>query len=129
MAAANHAMDGFTTYPFPIFDPETIMTYQPDGRDTVIGNDVWLGNGAVIMPGATIGDGVIVGAGSVVRGVVPDYTVIIGNPAKVAKMRFDAATIARLKALAWWNWPDANVAKARPALLSGDLDALEALAP
>jgi virginiamycin A acetyltransferase len=129
LSAANHALDGFTTYPFPIFDLETIMTYQPDRRDTLIGNDVWLGNGAIILPGATIGDGVIVGAGSVVRGIVPDYSVVIGNPANVTKMRFDAATVTRLKALAWWNWPDALVAKARPSLLSGDLEALEALAP
>jgi virginiamycin A acetyltransferase len=127
LAASNHDMDGFTTYPFPIFDPETIMTYQPDNRDTIIGHDVWLANGATILPGAKIGNGVIVGARSVVRGVVEDYSVVIGNPATVVRKRFDPITIARLQKLAWWDWPAEKVASARVALTTGDLDALEAM--
>ena len=126
-SGANHAMDGITTFPFPVFDPAQIATYQPDTRDTVIGHDVWLGYGAIICPGAQIGNGVIVGAGAVVRGTVPDYAIVTGNPARVVKMRFDADTIAALCALEWWNWPADRVAQAVPALLSGDLAALAAL--
>lgn len=128
-AAANHAMDGLTCYPFPIFDPDHIGSYAPDIRDTVIGNDVWFGMGAMVCPGARIGDGVIVGAGAVVRGLVPDYAVVTGNPAEVQRLRFSPPEIARLKALAWWDWPADRVAAARPALMKGDLDALETLAP
>lgn len=128
-AGANHAVDGLTSFPFPIFDPATILDYQPDTRDTGVGNDVWLGMGAMVCPGAQIGDGVIVGAGAVVRGHVPDYAVVTGNPAAVARMRLSAPDIARMKALRWWDWPAAHIAAARPALLSGDLDALERLRP
>lgn len=127
LAASNHFMGGFTTYPFPIFDPETMLEYQPDDGDTYIGNDVWLGNGAIIMPGAKIGDGVIVGAGSVVRGIIDDYCVVLGNPAKTVRQRFNNDTITRLKALAWWDWPADKVALAHDALTSGDLAALEAM--
>jgi maltose O-acetyltransferase len=35
----------------------------------------------------TIGQGCIVGAGSVVAGDLPDYTVAVGNPAKVIRER------------------------------------------
>lgn len=128
-ASANHAMDGLTTYPFPVFDPKAMAAYQPDTRDTVIGNDVWIGFGALVLPGARIGNGAIIGAGSVVRGEVPDYAVVTGNPGRVTRMRFDAATIADLNRIAWWNWPAGRVAAAEPALMSGDTEALRALAP
>lgn len=124
-SGANHAMDGLTSFPFPVFDPEEIATYQPDSRDTVIGHDVWLGYGAMVCPGARIGNGVIVGAGAVVRGEVPDYAIVVGNPAQVVKMRFDSDDIACLQQLAWWEWPADRVARAVPALLSGNVAALE----
>lgn len=46
-SSANHAMGGATTFPFPVFDPDRMASYQPDTRDTHIGHDVWLG----ISPG------------------------------------------------------------------------------
>lgn len=128
-SGANHAQDGLTTYPFPVFDPSQIADYQPDQRDTHIGHDVWLGYGAIICPGATIGNGVIVGAHAVVRGSIPDYAVVTGNPATPHKLRFDAQTIATLQELRWWDWPDATLAKAQSALSNGDLNALIAYRP
>jgi virginiamycin A acetyltransferase len=128
-ASANHATDGLSTYPFAVFDPETMVGYQPDRRDTLVGHDVWLGYGALVAPGARIGNGVIVGAGAVVRGTVPDYAVVTGNPARVQRMRFGPDAVARLTALAWWDWAPERIAAARPALEAGDLSALEALAP
>ncbi len=127
-ASANHAMDGITCYPFPIFDPANLLGYQPDTRDTVIGNDVWIGYGALILPGAQIGDGVIVGAGSVVRGKVPPYAIVMGNPAQVQRFRFAPDVVDRLLALKWWDWPVERIAQAEDALLAGDIDALERIA-
>ncbi|MGP6086461.1 CatB-related O-acetyltransferase [Antarctobacter jejuensis] len=128
-SSANHATDGLTTFPFAVFDPESMLGYQPDSRDIVIGHDVWLGYGAMVLPGARIGNGVIVGAGAVVRGTVPDYAVVTGNPAQVVRMRFSPEDIATLNALAWWDWPPETVAKARPALEAGDVAALQSFAP
>jgi acetyltransferase-like isoleucine patch superfamily enzyme len=52
-------------------------------REVVIGDYSFIGTGSIIMPGAKIGKGVIVGAGTVVRGNIPDYSIIIGNPCKI----------------------------------------------
>ncbi|GGX48941.1 acetyltransferase [Tateyamaria omphalii] len=123
-SGANHAFDGVTTFPFPVFDPAQIGTYQPDTRDTVIGHDVWIGYGAIICPGARIGNGVIVGAGAVVRGNIPDYAIVAGNPAQVIKMRFCDSDIAMLNDLVWWHWPVDRIAAAVPALLANDIEAL-----
>lgn len=135
MPDANHAMAGPSTFPFAIFGGafEAALPLDdypwPPGRDTMVGNDVWIGMGALVLPGVTIGDGAIIGAGAVVASDVPDYAVVAGNPARVVRMRFDAATVARLKRLAWWDWPAERVARAVPALVKGDAAALEALAP
>ena len=123
-SSANHAQDGLTCFPFPVFDPAQMGGYQPDTRDTVIGHDVWIGYGALILPGAQIGIGAIIGAGAVVRGKVPDYGIVTGNPGTVIRHRFDADTIAALLDLAWWDWEPERIAQAEPALLSGDLKGL-----
>lgn len=58
-------------------------------KPVIIGNDVWIGDSAILLPGTKIGNGVIVGAGAVVRGVVPEYAIIIGNPAQIIGYRED----------------------------------------
>jgi carbonic anhydrase/acetyltransferase-like protein (isoleucine patch superfamily) len=47
----------------------------------------------------------VVGAGSVVTKDIPDYAIAVGNPARVLRLRFPAAIVARMQALAWWDWP------------------------
>jgi virginiamycin A acetyltransferase len=128
-SAANHAQEGLSCYPFPVFDPSQMADFQPDTRDTRIGHDVWIGYGALVLPGARIGDGAIIGAGAVVRGSVPPYAVVTGNPGSVQRFRFSKSQISRLLTLKWWHWPQDLIAQAEPALLSGDLDMLESLAP
>jgi virginiamycin A acetyltransferase len=132
MNGANHALAGFSTYPFqPLgFAGESDFTkdgLMPKG-DTVIGNDVWIGRDAIVMPGVRIGDGAIVGTGAVVTKDVPAYAVAAGNPAKVMKRRFDDQTIARLLAIAWWNWPADVIADNHKALMGADLATLDAVA-
>ncbi|MDP4210819.1 MAG: acyltransferase [Bacteroidota bacterium] len=48
-----------------------------------IGNNVFIGMNCLILPKTTIGNNCVVGAGSVVRGTIPDNSVVIGNPARV----------------------------------------------
>jgi acetyltransferase-like isoleucine patch superfamily enzyme len=45
-----------------------------------------IGIGSIIMPGVTVGVGAIIGAGSIVTKDVPDWTIAVGNPAKVIKV-------------------------------------------
>lgn len=51
-------------------------------RPVTIGDHVFVGAGAVINMGVTIGDGAVVGAGAVVTADVPEYTVVVGVPAR-----------------------------------------------
>ena len=57
-SSANHAMNGFSTFPFAVFNQDLIASYGHEignHRDTVIGHDVWLGFESVVMPGVRIG--------------------------------------------------------------------------
>ena len=51
----------------------------------VVKNRAWIGFNCIVLKGVTIGEGAIVGAGSVVTKDVPDYTVVVGNPARVLR--------------------------------------------
>jgi carbonic anhydrase/acetyltransferase-like protein (isoleucine patch superfamily) len=67
-------------------DPGTPVGRQfaPPKRVSV-GDGSWLGHGAIVLPGSTIGRHVVVGAGAVVTGVLPDFSVAVGNPARVVR--------------------------------------------
>ncbi|MDI2130268.1 acyltransferase [Yinghuangia seranimata] len=73
-------------------DPDQPIGRQWPVNDPVeIGSGSWIGAGAIILPGARLGRNVVVAAGSVVRGTVPDHSVVAGVPAKVVR-RYDPAT-------------------------------------
>ncbi|MER5744107.1 MULTISPECIES: CatB-related O-acetyltransferase [unclassified Streptomyces] len=134
MNGANHRMDGPSTFPFPSMggswtDHFDLLTGLPSRGDTVVGNDVWFGYGSMVMPGVRIGHGAIIGAGSVVTSDVPDYGIVGGNPARLIRTRYDEETIARLLAVAWWDWPLDHLTRHIRTIMSGSVDALEAAAP
>jgi acetyltransferase-like isoleucine patch superfamily enzyme len=54
-------------------------------RPVFIGEGSWLGHGTIVLPGASVGRHVVVGAGSVVTGDLPDFSVAVGNPARVIR--------------------------------------------
>jgi acetyltransferase-like isoleucine patch superfamily enzyme len=56
-------------------------------RATQIGSDVFVGTGSVIQAGTTLGQGCVVGANSVVRGEFPEFSVLVGAPARVVRHR------------------------------------------
>ena len=135
MPDANHAMAGPSTFPFPIFagawrDALPLDQLPTPGKgDTTLGPDVWLGTESLVMPGVTIGAGAVVAARAVVSRDVPPYAVVAGNPARVVRTRYSPADVARLLALAWWDWPVESITAAIPALVKGSVADLEALAP
>lgn len=53
----------------------------------VIGDYAWIATNAMLLPGVSIGKGAVVGAGAVVREDVPDFTVVLGNPATPIKSK------------------------------------------
>lgn len=48
---------------------------------------VMVGAGAVIVPRVRVGEGAVIGAGAVVLEDVPDYAVVVGNPARIVGSR------------------------------------------
>lgn len=67
-------------------DPDTPIGQQLGEHQPIsIGSGSWIGHAAVILPGARIGRNVVVGAGSVVRGEVPDHSVVVGVPGRVVR--------------------------------------------
>lgn len=52
-------------------------------RGITIGSNVFIGKKSIIMPNTNVGNNVIIGAGSVVRGTIPDNSVVAGNPSTI----------------------------------------------
>jgi acetyltransferase-like isoleucine patch superfamily enzyme len=81
--SANHRFD------------DTEKPYQEQGHDfkvinfkgreysIVIEEDCWVGANAILLSGTHLGKGAIVSAGAVVSSVVPPYSIVVGNPARV----------------------------------------------
>lgn len=59
--------------------------FKPEGG--IVEDDVAIGMGALILPGIMIGQGATVGAGAVVTENVPPHSTVIGNPARIVKMK------------------------------------------
>ena len=79
-----HVLSG--TKQHHIDDPDTPINAQGGVFERVkIGANSWIGNGAKIM--ADVGEGCVIGAGSVVTKPIPDFTIAVGNPAKVVRSR------------------------------------------
>ena len=52
-------------------------------KPITVGKDSFVGARATLLPGTEIGENCIIGAGSVVKGKIPDNSIVIGNPGKV----------------------------------------------
>ena len=130
MNGANHRMNTVSTYPFYIFgsweQEAPPLSELPIKGDTVIGNDVWIGQNAVILPGVHIGDGAIIGANSVVGSDVEPYAVVVGNPAKPVRKRFDDELISLMLKLKWWDKSIEEINALIPILISSNLDEVKA---
>jgi acetyltransferase-like isoleucine patch superfamily enzyme len=77
---ANHGYEDVTTPPGRQFAPS---------RPVTVGDGAWLGHGSIVLPGAVVGRHTIVGAGAVVTGVLPDFSLAVGNPARVIRRYVD----------------------------------------
>ncbi|WP_431199019.1 acyltransferase [Mucilaginibacter sp. P25] len=54
-------------------------------RTTTLEDGVWLGENVCVLGGAHIGKRSVIGSNSVVSGVIPPFSIAVGNPAKVIK--------------------------------------------
>ena len=65
-------------------------------KKTQIGENSFIGSGAKIQAGTILGKHCVVGTNAVVRGHFPDYSVIVGVPARIVK-RYDEVSRKRKK--------------------------------
>lgn len=125
MNGANHQLNAVTTFPFYTLEGWNMsapdITDFPIKGDTIIGNDVWIGQNAVILPGVQIKDGAIIGANCVVGHDVEPYTIVVGNPSKVLRRRFDSELIQLLLKFKWWNKSIDEINELIPILTCPDL--------
>lgn len=77
---------GFENINIPVIDQPMINKGK-----VLIKEGSFLGINVVILPGVTVGKNSVVGASSVVTQDVPDYSVVIGNPARIIK-KYDDKT-------------------------------------
>ena len=126
MNGANHQMNAVSTFPFYTLEgwKQTPPTQNdlPIKGDTIIGNDVWIGQNATILPGVHIGDGAIIGANSVVGSDVQAYTVVVGNPARPIRKRFDDELIEIMEKLKWWDKSIEEINNLIPLLANSNLE-------
>ena len=52
-----------------------------------LGDDSWLGAKVTVLRGAEIGSGAVIGAHALVKGVIPDFAIAVGIPARVSRYR------------------------------------------
>ncbi len=126
MNGANHQMNAVSTFPFYILegweqDVPPLSVFPLKG-DTTVGNDVWIGQNATILAGVTIGDGAIIGTNSVVGSDVEPYAIVVGNPAKPIRKRFDDELIDLMLKFKWWDKEISEINALIPILSNGDLE-------
>ncbi len=120
----NHDYHYATTYPFDdiaINDPININHFDMANKNQIIiGNDVWIGCDVIILGGVHIGNGAVIGAGAVVAKDIPPYSIVVGNPARVIKYRFEPEVIQRLQSIKWWYWPIDKIKATYPLMKNID---------
>lgn len=91
----------------PIGNISTNVRFMKDPsilvHDSVtISDDVWIGENVKVLRGVSLGRGCVIGAGAVVTKNIPPYSIAVGVPAKVMRMRFTEDIIELIENSYWW---------------------------
>ena len=69
-----------------------------------------------------VGDGAIIGMNCVVGSDVELYTIVVGNPAKPIRKRFNDELVALMLEFRWWDKPVEEIQNLIPLLTNSDLE-------
>lgn len=94
----NHFFRHLSNYPWPMFFGGEVQPAETSGP-IIIEDGVWIGMDAMILSGVTLGKGAVIGSRAVVAKNIPPYAIVVGNPGKIVRYRFDEETIEQLKKL------------------------------
>ena len=76
----------FTDHNHTYADPWLPVGQQVlQGAETFVGAGTWIATNVVVLPGARIGRNCAIAAGAVVRGEIPDHSVVAGVPGRVVR--------------------------------------------
>ena len=88
----------FLVHDYSVHTPMVNAGWIPPERKTAhfikpitVGKDSFVGARVTLLPGTEIGENCIIGAGSVVKGKIPNNSIVIGNPAKIIGNTLDWA--------------------------------------
>jgi hypothetical protein len=126
LAGGEHNIHHTTTYPFSVHYRDQLNISEISkslnnqaydiSEGIKIGSDVWIGFRAMVLSGVTIGHGAVLGAGCVVAKDIPPFAVVVGNPARIIKYRFDKSIIDELLSIQWWDWSLNKILQFAPLL-------------
>lgn len=66
-----------------VVNPRSFIERKSEYRETIIGKGASVGANVTIVCGHNIGKYALVGAGAVVTKNIPDYALVVGNPARI----------------------------------------------
>lgn len=119
---AAHPVQDLAMHPFWYNPKFGLVPKEFDVKRTpcLIGDDVWIGANSVILPGCLrIGTGAVIGAGSVVTKNVPDFAVVVGNPARQISTRLSEYERVQLLELDPWSADPETATKILKGIRSG----------
>ena len=78
-----HDYSPTTAFFTPPINENLIKTDARKDGNIIVKENVFIGLRVTILPNTTIESNCIIGAGSVVKGLIPEGSVVVGNPAKI----------------------------------------------